>query len=239
MGYVDLHLHLLPEIDDGAKTEEDALAMARSLVALGFTDAAPSPHVNPRAKPADVCEATRISFSAVLEREGIPLRLHPGAENVLTPDLLETIERERRPIGAGRYLLAEAPYALPVPQLPQVIFRLKLKGLTPVVAHPERCREFEKPGRAEEVVRAGAVLQLDVGSLVQRYGPNARKLARRFLADGLYGIAATDIHSPADAAGWAGEALEALRKEVGAAEVERLLGENPGRILRGEPLPER
>jgi protein-tyrosine phosphatase len=239
MGYVDLHLHLLPGVDDGAKSEEDALAMARSLVELGYTDAAPSPHVNPRAKPAEVCEAVRATFSATLEREGIPLRLHPGAENVLTPALLETLDRERRPIGAGRYLLAEVPYFAPVPQLTQVIFRLKLKGLTPVVAHPERCREFEKPGRAEEVVRAGAVLQLDMGSLVHRYGPNARKLAKRFLAEGLYGIAGTDMHSPEDAAGWVGEAIDGLRREVGAEEVERLLGENPGRILRGEPLPER
>ncbi len=239
MGYVDLHLHLLPGVDDGAKTPEDSLRMARALVALGYSDAAPSPHVNPRAALAAVCEVRREELARAFEREGIPLAVHPNAENVLDPELVERVAQELRPIGAGRYLLAEAPYRAPVPALPQVIFRLKLKGLTPLVAHPERCREFERPGRAEEVVRAGAALQLDVGSLVNRYGTAARKLAERFLADGLYAVAATDMHSPKDAETWVPEALTALRREVGDAAAERLLGENPLRILRGEPLPER
>lgn len=238
MGWVDLHLHLLPGVDDGAKTPEDSLAMARALVSLGYAEAAPSPHVNARAEPAHVCEARRLELGEALAREGVALRLHPGAENVLEPELVERVGQERRAIGAGRYLLAEAPYMVPVPALTQVIFRLKLKGLTPLIAHPERCREFERPGRAEEAVRAGAALQLDLGALVNRYGPVARKLARRFLADGLYAVAATDIHSPRDAEGWVGNAIEELRKEVGKAGVERLLGENPRRIVLGEPLPE-
>jgi protein-tyrosine phosphatase len=239
MGFIDLHLHLLPGVDDGAKTPEDALAMARALVALGFEQAAPSPHVNERAEPAHVCAARRAELGEALAREGVALALHPGAENVLDPGLVERVGREVRAIGAGRYLLAEVPYLAPVPALPQVIFRLKLKGLTPVVAHPERCREFERAGRAEEAVRAGAALQLDLGALTGRYGPVAKKLARRFLADGIYAVAATDLHSPRDAEKWVGDAIAELRREVGDAEANRLLGENPLRILRGEPLPER
>lgn len=239
MGYVDLHVHLLPGVDDGAKTPDDALAMARALVALGFAEAAPSPHVNDRAEPAPVCAARRTELAEALAREGIPLGLHAGAENVLDPGLVERVGQELRAIAGGRYLLAEVPYLVPVPALPQIIFRLKLKGLTPLIAHPERCREFERPGRAEEAVRAGAALQLDLGALTGRYGPVARKLAKRFLGDGLYAVGATDLHSPRDAEKWVGDAIEELRKEVGQAGVERLLGENPARIVRGEALPER
>lgn len=239
MNFVDLHLHLLPGVDDGAKTPADALAMARALVELGFSDAAPSPHVNERAEPADVCEVRRAELADGLAREGIALRLHPNAENVLEPGLLERLARETRALGAGRYLLAEVPYLAPVPALPQLIFRLQLKGLTPVVAHPERCREFERPGRAAEVAGAGAALQLDVGALVGRYGSGARKLSRGFLAEGLYAVAATDAHSPKDLETWVPEALRELRKLAGEAGAERLLAENPGRILRGEPLLER
>ena len=239
-GFTDLHCHLLWGIDDGAKTEADSLAMARALVSLGFSDVACSPHARPEYASGDsaLCDGRRAEVQAALDREQIPLRLHSNAENVLDPELIFRIEKERRPIGAGPYLLAEAPYFASLPQLGEIIFRLRVKGVTPLIAHPERCKEFERPGRAAEAVRAGAHLQLDIGALIGRYGRTPRKLARAFLEEGLYSVASTDLHSPTDAAKWVGASIAELKKLAGPAAVERLLGTNPGRILRGEPLPE-
>lgn len=239
MNWADLHLHLLPAVDDGPKTPVEALAMARALVALGFGDVAPSPHVNERAQPQEICEERRAELEGILAREGVALRLHPNAENVLEPGLIERLGPKRRAVGAGRYLLAEVPYLVPMPALPELLFRLAMERLIPLVAHPERCREFERPGRAAEVVRAGAALQLDVGALVGRYGSAAKKLARAFLDQGLYAVAATDAHSVKDLESWVPEGIRELRKIVGEREAQRLLGENPGRILRGESLPGR
>jgi protein-tyrosine phosphatase len=102
------------------------------------------------------------------------------------------------------------------------------------VAHPERCREFEKPGRAAEAVRAGAALQLDVGAVIGRYGKQARKLARSFLEEDLYAVAATDLHGPRDAAAWLSDSIAELQSLCGAERAERLLADNPARILRGQ-----
>jgi len=236
--YVDLHCHLLFGIDDGAKTAADSIAMARALVSVGFGDVACSPHARPEYASGDpsLFDARRAEVQALLDAEGIPLRLHSNAENVLDPELLHRIEKGRRAIGAGPYLLAEAPYIASLPQLGELVFRLRVQGVTPLVAHPERCKEFERPGRAAEAVHAGAKLQLDVGALIGRYGRTPKKLARAFLEEGLYAVASTDLHSPTDAAKWVGDSIAELKRLAGDRVAEQLLAVNPGAILRGEPL---
>jgi len=238
-GLVDVHCHLLWGIDDGCRSPDDALAAARALAAAGFAEAAQTPHARADfpSRDAALCEARFVELAALLQREGVPLVLHRGAENFLDEGFLERVARgEPRGLGAGRYVLVELPFAGAVPRLPDLLFRIRLKGLVPVVAHPERCAEFERPGRAEEAVRLGGALQLDMGALLGRYGGTARKLAERLLGDRLYAAAATDLHGPVDAERWVAEALRAIEKRAGAAEAGRLCRENPGRMLRGEEL---
>jgi protein-tyrosine phosphatase len=106
----------------------------------------------------------------------------------------------------------------------------------PIVAHPERCHAFARAGRAAEAVRAGAALQLNIGSLIGRHGPVAQGLAERFVGEGLYAVAGTDLHGPYEAAGWIDEALTALEQRAGKGELERLCSGNPRRALAGEAL---
>jgi protein-tyrosine phosphatase len=236
-GLVDLHCHLLPGVDDGAKTLPDALEMARALVDLGFSTVAPSPHARPEYAPVDVVEARLAELRAALEREGIPLALGRNAENVLDDGFVTSLGTPAaRMLGAGRAVLVELPYTAPVPALPTILFRIRAKGVTPVLAHPERCLEFERKGRAAEAVRAGALLQLDVGALTGRYGGTAKKLARTFLDEGLYALGATDLHSPVGARDWVGRALAELRGRAGEQAFQRLMCAHPGRLLAGEAL---
>jgi protein-tyrosine phosphatase len=237
-GYVDLHCHLLPGVDDGARTQEDALEMARALVDLGFVAVAPSPHARPEFASAAACTEARAALESALAKAAIPLRLYSNAEHALVLDgFLEGLGTPAsRPVNGGRYVLVEAPYQAPVPALPDLVFRMVRRGVVPLFAHPERCQEFQRPGRAAEVVRLGARLQLDVGALVNRYGPAARRLARDFLDEGLYGVAATDLHGPVDARLWVGKALQELEARAGAEALKALLSEHPERILRGEAL---
>ncbi|HXX31627.1 MAG TPA: CpsB/CapC family capsule biosynthesis tyrosine phosphatase [Myxococcaceae bacterium] len=238
-GYVDLHCHLLPGVDDGARTLEDAVEMARVLVDLGFAAAAPSPHARPDFAPEEVCRDRRRTLAEALERAAVPLRLHPNAENALVLDgFLDGLGTPRaRTVNGGRYVLVEAPYHSPVPALPEMVFRMLRKGVTPLFAHPERCQEFDRPGRAAEVVRLGARLQLDLGALVNRYGPLARRLARTFLEEGLYAVAATDLHAPTGARAWLEKALAELRARAGEGAAKALLAEHPALILGDEELP--
>jgi protein-tyrosine phosphatase len=237
-GHWDLHCHLLFGLDDGARSLEDSLEMARVLVELGFAGCAPSPHARAEYATREVALARLSEVQAALSRQNIPLQLLPNAENAfLEPQFLQALdEGTLRCLGTGKVVLIEAPYASPLPSLSDFIFRLKLKGYSPLIAHPERCLEFERKGRAAEVVQAGASLQLDVGALIGRYGGTAKKLAQSFLGDGLYAVAATDLHSPVGARDWLPRAFKALRTAAGEAEVERLLADRPERLLRGEVL---
>lgn len=242
MGFVDLHVHLLPGLDDGCKTMAETLAMARALVALGYTATAPSPHNRPEfasgSKQASLAKLAEVR--AALGEAGLALTVDENAENYFLDERLVgalATPDARRLGAAGRYLLAEAPYSGPLPALPDLLFRMKLKGVTPVIAHPERCFEFEKKGRAEECVRGGALLQLDLGSLTGKYGKSAQKLARQFLGEGLYAVAATDLHSPVNAEAWVGESLAALEKAAGPKAFRALVADNPAALLRGDALP--
>jgi protein-tyrosine phosphatase len=240
VGLVDIHCHLLWDVDDGCAGPEDALEAARALVDLGYSDAAPSPHARAEFPSVDgaLCRSRLAELRELLAGEGVALRLHANAENHLDEDFLSRLSRgEHRGIGeTGRHVLVELPFSAAVPALPEVVFRAKLKGISPVFAHPERCAEFERPGRAAEVVRLGAALQLDLGSLVGRYGREARRLAERLLAEDLYAVAATDVHGPVGIRRWVAEALAALEGRVGAAGARRLCSENPRRAVAGEEL---
>jgi protein-tyrosine phosphatase len=240
MAFVDLHSHLLWALDDGCQTPEETLAAARLLVSLGWRDSAPTPHAHPMfpSRDASACAARMAEAQALLDSEKIPLKLHSGSENVLDAQYLERLGvEERRGLGAtSRWALVELPFRGTVPALPDLLFHLARRTVKPLLAHPERCAEFERPGRAAEAVRLGAALQLNLGSLAGVYGRDVRKRAEKFLEEGLYAVAATDLHHPEGADEWLAEALEALDRRAGAEEVERLCAINPRRILAGEEI---
>jgi protein-tyrosine phosphatase len=240
MGLVDLHSHILWGIDDGCETPAETLAAARLLVDLGFSESAPSPHAVaglPSGDPARA--AARLEdVKALLAAERIPLALHRNAENRLDADFLARADGDgRRGIGPSqRWVLVEVPFDGAVPALPDLVFRLRRKGVLPLFAHPERCAEFERPGRAAEVVRLGAALQLNVGALAGVYGKGPRRTAERLLDEGLYAVAATDLHRADGAHEWLDEALAALERRAGAVALERLMSVHPRLILAGEEL---
>jgi protein-tyrosine phosphatase len=241
MRFVDLHCHLLWAIDDGCETPGETLAAARLLVDVGFSDAAPSPHAVPGMPSGDPvrAEARRAEAEALLRAEGVPLALHRNAENRLDAEFLARADGEgRRGVGPSqRWVLLEVPFDAPVPALPDLVFRLRRMGILPLFAHPERCAEFDRAGRAAEVVRLGAALQLNVGALAGVYGKETRRTAERLLDEGLYAVAATDLHRADGAHEWLDEALTLLERRTGADGIDRLLATNPRRILAGEELP--
>lgn len=240
MGFVDLHNHLLWGLDDGCESPADTISGARLLASLGWSDLAPSPHVNPDFPSGDpgYAEARRAEAAELLAREGVALALHSNAENKLDEDFLARAGGPGlRGIGPEqRWVLVEAPFEAALPALPDLVFRLRRMGISPLLAHPERCAEFERRGRAEEVVRLGGALQLNLGSLAGVYGQGARRLAERFLSEGLYAVAATDLHVPDGAAEWLELSLDALGRRGGAPALERLLVTNPRRILAGQEI---
>lgn len=240
MGFIDLHCHILWDLDDGCRSPGETLEAARALLAVGYTDAAGTPHAQARYGGGDagLARARLAQARDLLAREGVGLTLHSGAENMVGPELLARVESGSVcALGeAARYVLVEVPFQEEAPALPATIARLVASGLAPIVAHPERCVEFERSGRAAEIKAMGAALQLNLGALTGRHGRTARELAERFLDEGLYALACTDLHVPVSAKEWIGDALDALATRAGGGGLRRLCDENPRRALAGEDL---
>lgn len=237
-GFVDLHCHLLWATDDGPETADESVELCRALAGAGFSEAVTTSHAWPELPGAAANGVRRDELRERLAAAGVALALHAGAENRLDLDLLERSARgDARPLGAGSWVLVEAPHKLPLPGMAELCFRLQIAGLRLLIAHPERCRAFfDDDGLAARLVASGCALQVEVGSLAGVYGKPAQKLARKLLDGGLVAVAASDVHRPKSGAKLLAEGLPALRRAVGDAALRVLLDHNPRRVLRGEPL---
>lgn len=235
---IDLHSHILPGLDDGTVSVEEAREVARAAVADGVEVMAATPHVRadfpttPERMERGVAEL-REDF----EREGIGLEVVPGGEvelDWLGSLSLEDLQRFTL-AQTGRYLLVEFPYyGWPLP-LEAAIHSLRRSGITPILAHPERNADVqERPDRLEAAVSAGAFIQVTAGSLEGSAGRGARRAVRRLLALGLVHVIASDAHSPSVREAGLSRARAAVGDQALAA---YLMEEAPAQILAGEPVP--
>ncbi|MDH7497586.1 MAG: phosphotransferase [Syntrophomonadaceae bacterium] len=224
---IDIHAHILPGLDDGPSTWEDALALARAFVRAGYRAVVATPHVVPGLYPNGrglilerLGEARRR-----LAQEGIDLDLHPGAEYFLDPGLVPALEAGELVTvnDAGRHLLVELPSAeMPAFARP-VLFELAARGVTPVLAHPERQDYLARSRRLlEELAAGGVLLQVTCGSLTGMFGSGPRRCADWLLRAGLAHYLATDAHVPG-------------RRLAAAARAHQLLGERGQRLVEDNP----
>ena len=201
MGYIDLHLHLLPGLDDGPPRLADSVTYARRLVADGVTEVTVTPHVAHPGFPVDVHEIAErtAGLRDVFDRLQIPLRLHAGGE-IRASGARRLTEQELEIVGQGppgaRWVLLEPSFDGIDATFLAACEQVRSCGFGIVVAHPERCRGFLRAGlpRLREEIQRGAMLQVSVCSLLGRHGPAALACAHRLIRDGLAGIVASDGH---------------------------------------------
>lgn len=202
MTRADLHLHLLPGVDDGARDLAASLLHAQRMVAAGVTEATVTPHVgNPFFPDVDVHEIRERThvLQQELERRRVGLKLHPGGEihptatHDLSASQLDLIAHG--PAGA-RWVLAEVPFTGITPEFAAGLAAIRGRGFGVVIAHPERAEGLLDGGLAllRPSLRAGAVLQVNACSLMGRQGPEARDAARRLIRSRLAYIIASDGH---------------------------------------------
>ena len=225
----DLHCHILPGIDDGAASLGEALAMARFCVQDGITHIAATPHCHrfTRLLRADVLPHVA-HFNGALAQASIPLTVLPGSEIQVTD-----AEAYRRDFEAGlychlgdgrRFTLLEFSWkaGLYPPDAAELIGWLRARGMTPIVAHPERHRYFaEDPGKLRALVGAGAWLQITVDSLLGNHGPDPAASGEALLRAYPDAVLATDAHNLRRCSGLsAGYAW--VRDRLGEARAEEL-----------------
>jgi protein-tyrosine phosphatase len=238
-GYIDLHCHPLPGLDDGCRTPEDGALLLSGLARLGFSVVVATPHVRCPTwdnRPDTVRPAREQLERAIdeLRAKGEPLpEFHTAAEHLFDDVSWERlISAEGMTYPGGKAALVEFPYDLLPMKVELRLWRLvKTHKITPVLAHPERCASLTRDEeKLLDIIGAGTKLQLDVMSLVGAYGTSAKDAALRWLKAGRYTIAATDAHKPSDVAR-VGEAITALRAVVGETGVRALLVEGPSRLV--------
>lgn len=240
-GFVDLHCHFVPAVDDGVKTADDAVALLRGLRAVGFDHVVATPHIRPALfdnTPARLRHAYDDLVARLADEPALPAT-SLAAEHFFDDAVFGLLVR-REGLGYGekkRAVLVEFAYE----QLPVMIaarfFDLRRTLQRPVVAHPERYEAFvRKPKEAAEAMRrAGGVLLLDLMTLEGRYGSRAQRTAEALLDVGAYYAACSDAHRPEDAE-VVGRAIGALERAVSKDEAERLLRRGPRDILEARIL---
>jgi len=238
-GYVDLHSHYVPGVDDGVRTLDESLRLLTALGALGYTEVVATPHIRTamfeNRRPG--LEKSFAELIAILDTSKLP-RLSLAAEHFCDDVFFDLFGRgEVLPYRGGRAILLEFRYEAWPKRIEDQFFRMQVKGLRPLIAHPERYSAlFDKTDSLDPLLDVGAMTLLDTMSLVGKYGERPRRAAERMLEEGAYDAACSDAHRPEDVDVLA-KAMERLRVLVGKEESHALLAERPRGILEGTYEP--
>lgn len=234
---IDLHCHLLPGIDDGPETLDEALRLAQFAVQHGIRRAVVTPHIHPGRYDNDLVTILPVfeAFKAVLAARDIPLELGFAAEVHVDPAILALVAEERMPflgqVEEFRIILLEFPHGhIPVGSEKLVDWLLQ-RHIRPIIAHPERNKDIIRNWRKiTPFVSMGCWLQVTAGAVAGDFGPYARDTAVTLLEQGWVKILATDAHNLEHRPPDMEEGRQAAAEVIGEAESWKLVRDNPALI---------
>lgn len=236
---IDLHCHILPRLDDGPGVVAESVKMCIQAAEDGITDIVATPHVfNGRHEVSleqrDVCLA---KFNSFLHKRGLTLRLHPGAEVRLVPNLGEHLRASKSLcINRSRYILVELPHVMPH-TLENELFALRLQGFVPILAHPERHQRIQSnPDYLLHIVSSGVLTQITAQSLLGDFGEECRHCAELLVQNRTAHIVASDAHSLTKRPPLLSAARSRIEQIAGTREAQAMFEDRPRAILRDRPV---
>ena len=240
--FVDVHCHLLPGIDDGAKDLEESLAMARLAVADGISTIVCTPHQcgNYSCNQSDAIRSAVTKLQKVLQQSQIPLEIYAGADVRIESDLIKELRADQilSLADRGRHVLLELPHELYFP-LENLQRGLKADGVTGILSHPERNQGIlNQPSLVKPLVEQGVLMQLTAGSLVGTFGEKIQKFSEDLLCKGLIHFISTDAHSMHRRRPLLERAYARAVKLVGEKTAIEICCRNPLRVVQGERVPD-
>ncbi len=195
---VDMHSHLLPGIDDGLQDIEKTISFMQDLHAVGYKKFICTPHIlnGVHNNSPETILPVLDNVRALLKERNIPILVEAAAEYMVDDSFEELVKSDRPLLTFGRNnILIEMSYMAPSPNLYQVIFDLKMKGLNPILAHPERYNyyhmDFEK---YIEIKGRDIFFQVNLLSLSGYYGKQVKKTAEKLIEKGMVEFIGTDMH---------------------------------------------
>ena len=238
---IDFHNHVLPNVDDGSDSLEMSLVMLRHAAEQGITDVVNTVHYqHPKVETEDI-SFERIQkevkiLQTELDNNKIPIKLHCGAEVFFLPNLIEIKDDPLATFLHGKYMLIE----FQVHQIPRIqkqqLFDLKMAGITPIIAHPERYKPVQDDiSIVVNWLEAGCIIQVDAGSPLGYLGSGAKAASERIIKNGWCQILGSDSHNNLRRNFCLEKAVETVQEWIGDA-VKKMVNDNPKAIIEGTPI---
>ncbi len=233
---IDLHTHILPGIDDGARDAAMALRMAQQAVERGIEVVAATPHF--MNLTWDQVRAETEKLRKLLADHRISLTVVAGAELFVDPGLMD-LAKDNIPTynDAGKYCLIEFPMLELPSYIDQVLFSLQVKGITPIIAHPERNRVvIREPNLVAHWIGSGCLIQINANSLLGNFGADVQRIAEIMLQHQMVHFIASDAHSVNNRGFYLDRSVESAWRLVTRETAALLVSGNPARVIAGEQV---
>lgn len=234
---IDIHAHILPEVDDGSDSLESSLEMADMAVRSGVKAIVATPHCNipdgECIRDAQMMHEEVLAFRQALSEYRIPLKIYEGMEIFGAENTVERFyAKELTTLNRTVYPLVEFPFAYYADEATDLLRDLISMKLRPIVAHPERYDYvLQEPTLLNRWFSMGCYLQVNRGSLLGRFGEQIEDLSFSMLERGFISFIASDAHSPEFRTTWMQDVKEMVTEEMGAENAHVLLTVNPSRML--------
>lgn len=193
-----MHSHLIPGIDDGAKTLEDAVALARRMHELGYKKLITTPHIQQEfyKNTPEIILSGLEKLRAALKAENIPVEIEAAAEYLLDDGFEEKAALGELLSFSGKHILVELSYFNPHPNLKTFVFNLQVDGYKVILAHPERYTYwFNDFSKYEDLKDRGVFFQLNTVSLANYYPEPVKKFAEKLIEKGMIDFIGSDMHN--------------------------------------------
>ena len=197
-GFVDIHSHLLPGIDDGAKNIETSIALITKMRSYGIKNIITTPHVlgDLYQNSSDTIKDKLREVQEELQRKNITdVTINAAAEYMMDEQFSELLEKNDILTIKDNYVLVEMSYFSAPINLYEILFEIQVKGYKPVLAHPERYSFLHNDfNHYYKLKKAGCLFQLNLLSLTEQYGKGVQKISEKILKENLYDFVGTDTH---------------------------------------------
>jgi len=238
---IDLHSHYLPGIDDGSKDMKMSIEMLRQAEDLGIKHLLATPHINELTTEEIQNQIYKTFTDLEIEKDrlGIKVKLSLAGEIHYDGEIFKWLDNERLFIGSKKkYIIFELPIqGLPL-QIEDTIFKMGLKGVIPILAHPERNAYLQRhPSRLSEWIDLGCIMQMNAGSITGRFGTVVKNLSRSFLEKQLIHSVCSDAHDLKKRSYKVmPRAYEIVKELYGDEYADTMFIKNPKRILDGNVI---
>ncbi|MCK1991642.1 tyrosine protein phosphatase [Peribacillus muralis] len=237
---IDIHSHILPGVDDGAKSIEDSLQMARMAVIEGIHKIIATPHhMNGKYENRKEDIIARVAtLNEVLQAQAIPLEILPGQETRIYGEMLKDYKLEEIVTlnDGGKYLFIELPSAHVPRYTEQLLSDIQFERLTPIIVHPERNQELiENPDLLYKLVNNGTLTQVTAASVSGAFGKAIQKFSMQLIEANLTHFVSSDAHNITNRSFKMNEAYDAIEKKYSVDYVNLFL-DNAELLVEGKSI---